>query len=49
MAILGNILNNLLNLNEDSSSRTAKPCKNCPSSCELFRIPVSSVSRSRKN
>lgn len=36
MAILGNILNNLLNLNEDSSSRTAKPCKNCPSSCELF-------------
>lgn len=36
MAILGNILNNLLNLNEDDSSCSPKPCNNCPSACELF-------------
>lgn len=36
MAILGDILNNLLNLNEDDSSGSGKPCNNCSSACEYF-------------
>ena len=36
MAYLGNILNKLLERNVDCSSDSAKPCKNCPPSCELF-------------
>ena len=36
MGTLGNILSNLLNFNDDTESGDAKPCKNCPSTCELY-------------